>query len=259
MNRNGTFKMDDFQMNLVSIITPSYNSLKFIAQTIESVISQTYQNLEMIVIDDNSPDKANEIIEEYCKKDSRIKLIKLEKNIGPSNARNKGIEESRGKYIAFLDSDDIWLPTKLEKQIKFMQDNDLAVTCSSYHTIDEDGKKINTRVVKESFSYRDMLKSNYIGNLTGIYDCEKLGKIYMDNVGHEDYTLWLKVIKKVGKTKAIIEPLAEYRILSNSISANKLKAMLWTWKIYRKNVGLNIFKSSYYFMHYLYNAVSKRI
>ena len=94
MNRNGTFKMDDFQMNLVSIITPSYNSSKFIAQTIESVISQTYQNLEMIVIDDNSPDKANEIIEEYCKKDSRIKHIKLEKNIGPANARNKGIKES---------------------------------------------------------------------------------------------------------------------------------------------------------------------
>ena len=173
MNRNGTFKMDDFQMNLVSIITPSYNSLKFIAQTIESVISQTYQNLEMIVIDDNSPDKANEIIEEYCKKDSRIKLIKLEKNVGPSNARNKGIEESRGKYIAFLDSDDIWLPTKLEKQIKFMQDNDLAVTCSSYHTIDEDGK------VRDDYRI-DYLRSHI----------EQMHEAVLDGVDLRGYTPW---------------------------------------------------------------------
>lgn len=246
-------------MNLVSIITPSYNSLKFIAQTIESVISQTYQNLEMIVIDDNSPDKANEIIEEYCKKDSRIKLIKLEKNIGPANARNEGIKQARGKYIAFLDSDDIWLPTKLEKQIKFMQDNNLAITCSSYHTIDEVGRKIDTRVVKESFSYIDMLKSNQIGNLTGIYDCEKLGKIYMDNVGHEDYTLWLKVMKKVEKTKAMIEPLAEYRILSNSVSANKLKVLKWQWNIYRNIVRLDVFRSIYYFIWYVYYALKKRM
>ncbi len=245
--------------NLVSIITPSYKSEKFILQTIESVFSQTYQNWEMIIVDDCSPDNANKIIGNYTKKDSRIKLIKLEKNIGPANARNEGIKQAQGKYIAFLDSDDIWLPTKLEKQIIFMQDNDLAVICSSYHTIDEDGKKINTRVVKESFSYSDMLKSNHIGNLTGIYDCDKLGKIYMDDVGHEDYTLWLKVMKKVGITKAIIEPLAEYRILSNSLSGNKIKSAKWTWNIYRNIIGLNILKSSYYFIHYIVNALRKRV
>jgi len=176
--------------SLISIITPSYNSSKYIAKTIESVISQTYKNWEMIIVDDCSPDNANEIIDKYTKKDFRIKLIKLEQNIGPANARNKGIKQAKGKYIAFLDSDDVWLPTKLEKQVKFMQDNDLALTCSSYYTINETNKQINTRIVKESFSYSDMLKSNHIGNLTGIYDCEKLGKIYMDDVGHEDYTLW---------------------------------------------------------------------
>lgn len=244
--------------NLVSIITPSYKSEKFIAQTIESVLSQTYQNWEMIIIDDVSPDNSNKIIEEYCKKDSRIKLIKLKKNVGPANARNEGIKQAIGKYISFLDSDDIWLPTKLEKQIKFMQDNDLAVTCSSYHTIDEVGKQINTRIVKESFSYGDMLKSNHIGNLTGIYDCEKLGKIYMDDIGHEDYTLWLKVVKKVNNIKTIVEPLAEYRILTNSISANKLKVLKWQWNIYRNIVGLDIFRSSYYFAWYIYYALKKR-
>lgn len=243
---------------LVSIITPSYNSSRFISQTIESVLNQTYQNWELLIIDDCSPDKANDIIEMYCKKDNRIKLIKLGQNVGPANARNDGIKQARGKYIAFLDSDDIWLPTKLEKQISFMQENDLAVTCSSYHTIDEDGKNINTRVVKESFSYIDMLKSNHIGNLTGIYDCEKLDKIYMDDVGHEDYTLWLKVMKKVGKTNTIVEPLAEYRILNSSISANKLKVLKWQWNIYKNIVGLNIFKSAYYFTWYVYYALMKR-
>ncbi|MFY4808007.1 glycosyltransferase family 2 protein [Aliarcobacter butzleri] len=256
---NKTLRIDDLQMNLVSIITPSYNSLKFISQTIESVLNQTYRQWEMLIVDDCSADKSNELIEEYCKKDSRIKLIKLEKNIGPANARNKGIKQAKGKYIAFLDSDDIWLPTKLEKQIKFMQDNDLAVTCSSYYTIDENNRKISIRKVKEVFSYSDMLKSNHIGNLTGIYDCEKLGKIYMDDVGHEDYTLWLKIMKRVRITTSILEPLAEYRILSNSISANKLKALIWTWKIYRNNMRLSIFKSAYYFLHYIYNSLLKRI
>lgn len=244
--------------SLVSIITPSYKSVKYIDQTIKSVVAQTYQNWEMIIIDDYSPDNSNQIIEEYVKKDNRIKLIKLEINSGPAVARNRGIEEAKGKYIAFLDSDDNWLPQKLEIQVSFMHDNNLAVTCSSYRTIDESNKIINTRLIKESFSYGDMLKSNHIGNLTGIYDCEKLGKIYMDDISHEDYTLWLKVMKKVGSTKAITESLAEYRISSNSISANKLKVLKWQWNIYRNIVGLDIFRSSYYFIWYIYYALKKR-
>lgn len=245
-------------MSLVSIIVPSYNSSRFIAQTIESVLNQTYLNWEMLIIDDYSPDNANNIIEKYIKKDERIKLIKLERNSGPAIARNRGIELAKGKYIAFLDSDDIWLPEKLEKQIKFMKDNNLSVTCSSYYTIDENNKNINTRIVKEFFSYAIMLKSNCIGNLTGIYDCEKLGKIYMDDVGHEDYTLWLKVMKKAKNTRAIIEPLAKYRILNNSISANKLKVLKWQWNIYRNIVRLGIFQSTYYFIYYIYYALKKR-
>lgn len=247
------------QNKLVSIITPSYKSEQFISQTIESVLSQTYRNWEMIIIDDCSPDNVNNLIKKYIEKDNRIKLIKLEKNIGPANARNEGIKQAKGKYIAFLDSDDIWFPKKLEKQLKFMKDNNLVVTCSSYYTIDENGKRINTRIVKKFFTYRDMLKSNHIGNLTGIYDCEKLGKIYMDNVGHEDYTLWLKVIQKIGATRALIEPLAEYRILDNSLSGNKIKSAKWTWNIYRNVIGLDIFKSTYYFMHYVFNAFKKRV
>lgn len=245
--------------NLVSIITPSYKSERFISETLESVLAQTYQNWEMIIVDDCSPDNANEIIGKYTKKDSRIKLIKLEKNGGPANTRNEGIKQAEGKYIAFLDSDDIWLPTKLEKQISFMEKKQLLLSYSSYHTIDEYGNRINTRNVKEYIDYTDMLKSNHIGNLTGIYDCSELGKVYMDNVGHEDYTLWLKIMKKVGSAHGIVEPLAEYRIFSSSISANKFKAMSWTWNIYRNVVGLDIFRSSYYFLHYIYYSLKKRV
>jgi len=244
--------------SIVSIITPSYNSLKFIAKTINSVLDQTYQEWEMIIIDDCSSDASIDIIEKYIENDNRIKCIKLEKNVGPANARNVGIQEAKGKYIAFLDSDDIWFPNKLEKQIEFMQKNDLSLTYSSYETIDENNLKINIRFVKEEISYEDMLKSNHIGNLTGIYDCEKIGKYYMDDVGHEDYTLWLKIMKDVQVTQGIKESLASYRIVSNSISANKLKVLKWQWNIYRNIVKLNIFKSSYYFLWYVYYGLKKR-
>ena len=244
--------------NLVSIITPSYNSLKYINKSIESVLNQTYCEWEMIIVDDKSTDDTNKLINKYIKYDNRIRLIKLKSNSGPANARNTGIKEAKGRYIAFLDSDDIWLPQKLEKQIKFMEDNNLSVTYSSYETIDEQDKKINFRKVKELITYSDMSKSNHIGNLTGIYNCEKIGKFYMDDVGHEDYTLWLKIMQRVGKTKGLKEPLAKYRILSNSISSNKLKVLKWQWYIYRNILKLNIFKSSYYFMWYIYYAIRKR-
>ncbi|AJI47001.1 glycosyltransferase family 2 protein [Francisella philomiragia] len=245
--------------SLVSIITPSYNSEKYISNTIESVITQTYQNWEMIIVDDCSTDSSCDIAEKYTQKDSRIKLIKLNKNSGPAKARNRAIKEAKGRYISFLDSDDIWYHRKLEKQVYFMKENDLAVTCSSYYIVDAKGKKNKTRLVREKILYSDMLKSNHIGNLTGIYDCIKLGKIYADDVGHEDYTLWLKVVQKSKTVNTISEPLAEYRVLNNSISSNKFKTLSWQWNIYRNILDLNVFRSSYYFVCYVYYALKKRV
>jgi glycosyltransferase involved in cell wall biosynthesis len=149
----------------VSIITPSYNSEKFIKDTIGSVLSQTYKNWEMIIVDDVSPDNSNEIIEEYCKKDSRIKLIKLAKNSGPAVARNRAIQEAKGRYIAFLDADDLWKSEKLEKQIKFMTDNDLAFTYSSYDLLDEYRELSLKRV--QDFSLNNIIKiwDRYLENI----------------------------------------------------------------------------------------------
>lgn len=243
---------------LVSIITPSYNSERFISQTIESVLAQTYQNWEMIIVDDVSLDNANKIIEEYVKKDSRIKLIKLEKNGGPAIARNKAIEVARGRYIAFLDADDIWYENKLEKQIEFMNEKKLALTYSSYDLIDEEENELGSFMTKDRVTYCDLLKTNSIGCLTAIYDIKKLGKVFMPNIiKRQDYGLWLKILKKIDYIEGISEPLAKYRIMKNSVSSNKLVAAKYVWKLFREVENLGIFKSFYYFCFYVYYGVKK--
>ncbi len=246
-------------MDLVSVIIPSYNSEKFIEKSINSVLNQTYKNLELIVIDDKSPDNSNKIVEKYMEKDKRIRLVKLNKNNGPAVSRNKGIEEAKGRYIAFLDSDDLWLPEKLEKQIVFMKKENIPFTYSSYYLIDEEDNKIGKFITRENADYYSLLKTNFIGCLTAIYDTKKLGKIYMPEKlkKHEDFATWLKILKKIRKTKGILEPLAIYRIRKNSVSSNKIKAAIYQWKIYRKIENLNIVKSVYYMSHYIYNGLRK--
>jgi glycosyltransferase involved in cell wall biosynthesis len=242
---------------LVSIIIPCYNSSKFISQTIESVLNQTHQNWEMIIVDDCSTDNSVRILTEYIKNDERIKLIKLEKNSGPAIARNRATEEAKGRYIAFLDSDDVWLPKKLEIQLKFMSKNKVSLCYSSYYLIDETGIETGLFITKEKSNYDKLLKSNFIGNLTAIYDTEYLGKQYTNNVRRQDYALWLKILKRIDEANGILEPLAKYRIHNKSISANKIKAASWQWNIYRNVEKLNLIKSMYYFMHYAYYGLFK--
>jgi glycosyltransferase involved in cell wall biosynthesis len=242
----------------VSIITPSYKSSKFISQTIESVLNQTYKNWEMIIVDDASPDDCNKTIEVYIQKDSRIKLIKLKKNSGPSVARNRAIGEASGRYIAFLDADDLWHPEKLEKQIAFMDKNNLSFTYSSYDLIDEEGNDLGSFKTKQKITYSEMLKTCSVGCLTAIYDTEKLGKVYMPNMlKRQDYGLWLKILREINITKGILEPLGTYRILKNSVSSNKINAAKYQWKIYREVEKLSLVKSMYYFLQYAYNGLKK--
>lgn len=244
--------------NLVSIITPSYNSSRFISQTIESVLNQTYENWEMIIVDDVSPDNSNAIIEEYIKKDSRIKLIKLEKNSGPAVARNRAIEKATGRYIAFLDADDLWMPQKLDKQIKFMQEKQCALSYTSYDLIDEKNVELGTFIVPHLVSYADLLKTNSIGCLTAMYDVEILGKTYFPNIiKKQDFALWLRILQKVNIAEAIIEPLATYRIRKVSVSSNKIKNTIFIWKIFRQYTDLNILQSIYYFIYYALNGLKK--
>ena len=242
----------------VTIIMPSYKSEKFIIESVESVLAQTYSNWELIIVDDCSPDDSNKVITKYVDSDYRIKLIKLQKNSGPAIARNMAIETANGRYIAFLDSDDVWLPNKLEKQIKFMQDNDLAFTYSSYKLVGEDNEDFGLFITKDKISYFDMLKTCSVGCLTAIYDTEKIGKQYMPLIlKRQDYGLWLKILKLIGETRGILEPLATYRIRKNSVSSNKVKAAKYQWKIYREIEKLSCLKSLYYFAFYAYNGIIK--
>lgn len=234
--------------NSVSIITPSYKSERFISQTIESVLAQTYQDWEMIIVDDVSPDNSNYIIEEYSKTDSRIKFIKLEKNSGPAIARNKAIEEAKGRYIAFLDADDLWKPEKLEKQINFMKEKNCDLSYSAYETMTEEGVLENKFIMPPlKISYKDLLKSNYIGCLTAIYDTKKIGKIHMPLINkRQDYGLWLKILRKIDFAYGINEPLATYRLMSNSVSSNKISLFKYHYKLFTEFENIGKIRTLYY-------------
>jgi len=249
--------MIDIKEPLVSIITPSYNSAYYIEATISSVLEQSYQNWEMIIINDASTDNSLNIIKKYISIDSRIKLHRNVKNIGVAKSRNKGMEICTGDYIALLDSDDIWFSQKLEKQIQFMQSKNILMSYSNYNTIDEKSKTINQFQTKDKITYYDMLKTSTIGTLTTVYNAKILGKIYFMNIGHEDYVFKLHILKQIPYAEGLNETLASYRIVNNSISNNKIKAALWQWNIYRKIEKISLLKSIYYFLSYTYHGIFK--
>jgi teichuronic acid biosynthesis glycosyltransferase TuaG len=229
-------------MELVSIITPSFNSEKFIAETIQSVQNQTYESWEMIIVDDCSTDKTVSIVEYIANNDSRIKVYKLGKNSGTGIARNTALDKASGKYIAFLDADDLWKPQKLETQINFLKNNNLPFTFSFYDCINEQGKELNKRVeAPKNISYRQLFFCNYVGNLTGIYDVNYFGKIAISSIRkRQDWMLWLTILKKIKSAKPIPESLAFYRIRENSISASKLNLLKHNFTVYRRFHGFNL-------------------
>lgn len=232
---------------LVSIITPIYNSASFIEQCIRSVRAQTYINWEHILVDDCSIDESCAIIKTYAEKDPRIKLIRLNVNSGAGIARNTGIKAANGKYIAFLDSDDLWQPEKLEKQLGFMQKNDYHFTFTDYDVVDATGKKLSKLVkCKPIVTYKSALFKNPIGCLTVIYNADFFGKQYMPAIRkRQDYALWLRLLKKTNGY-GLNECLSSYRIGNESISSNKFKLLKYEWKIYREVEGLSFLKSSLY-------------
>ena len=242
----------------VSIIVPMYNAEKFIGKTIESVLSQTYENWEMLIMNDVSTDNSLAVVNEYAKKDDRIKVLNTEKNMGVVKGRNHLIDLANGKFIAFLDADDYWHSQKLEKQIQFMKEKNAGISCTEYTRVKENGEKINEVVIKSEISYTDMLKNNYLGCLTVMYDVEKVGKRYFKELEkNEDYVLWLEIVKDVKTIFGLKENLAYYRVLDNSRSSNKVKTAKVRWEIYQKVEKLPFLKSVYYFLHYAIRAVLK--
>jgi teichuronic acid biosynthesis glycosyltransferase TuaG len=227
---------------LVSIITPTYNSAKYISEAIQSVQKQTYRNWEMIIVDDCSSDNTIAIVEQFMEDDHRIHLLKLNKNSGAGVARNSAITEAKGKYISFLDSDDLWKPEKLSKQIEFMKANNIPFTFSFYDCINEDGKSLNIRVeAPKKLSYIKLFFCNFVGNLTGIYDTDYFGKIAISFIRkRQDWMVWLSIVKKIKVAHPVPESLAYYRVRKDSISASKVKLLKHNYTVYRKFHRFNV-------------------
>ena len=247
--------------DLISIITPCYNSESYLEECISSVINQTYINWEMLIVDDGSTDNSCDIINRHANSEIRIKPILLDNNIGASLSRNLAIAKSKGRYIAFLDSDDIWLPTKLSTQLEFMKENNFDFTFSSYNVMSEDGLNIFKKVIAPyKITYSQYLKNTIIGCLTVMINKDNFQSIKMPNLrSSHDMALWLDLLRDGKCAYGINECLANYRIVKSSNTSNKLKAAYDVWQVYRTHQGLGVFYSLYNWVFYLFNAMKKRI
>lgn len=247
--------------NLVSIVTPVYNAERFIEKTINSVQAQTYEQFEMILVDDCSPDDSAAVIKNLAALDTRIKYVKLEENAGAAVARNTGLEYAKGQYIAFIDSDDVWKPEKLAKQIAFMKKNDYAFTYTNFEMVEEDGTVINASVpLPEKLNYSGLLKNTAIACSTVIIDRKIIGDFRMPLVRKgQDTATWLKILRTHEYAYLFNEVMGSYRQVQGSISSNKIGALKRTWNTYRNIEKLPLPKALYYFAFYVFNAVKRRI
>ncbi|BED87988.1 glycosyl transferase [Pseudoalteromonas sp. MM1] len=237
------------QEPLVSVIMPAYNAEDYISESIESVLTQSYKNWELLITDDRSTDTTQKIINEYAIKDHRIKLFINEQNGGAGVARNNSIKQAKGRFIAFLDADDLWLPEKLTKQISFMLKNNYAFTFTAYQKMEAEHLK-GVISPPSTTTYKKLLSSNVIGCLTAVYDSGLLGKQYMPLIRkRQDMGLWLNILKQTPYAYSIPTVLALYRA-DSGMTQNKLKVLKSQWNLYREVQGLNILRSIKYFVVY---------
>jgi Glycosyltransferases involved in cell wall biogenesis len=247
---------------LVSIVVPVYNAGAYIEETIAMVCRQTYEQWELLLVDDCSTDDGREKIEKWCKKDKRIRLIAKEKNEGAALTRNTGTGCAVGRYVAFLDADDIWMDDKLEKELRFMEEKGAAFAFTAYEFGDEQAKGTGKVVhVPETLSYREALSRTIIFTTTVLFDLEKVdrGLIQMPNVPSEDTATWWKVLRSGYTAYGLDEVLAIYRRPAQSLSSNKCKAVKRIWNLYRKEEKLSVFYSLWNFAGWAWRAVCRRI
>ena len=244
---------------LVSVIMPVYNAERFLEKAVRSVLEQTYTNIELLIVDDCSTDKSASLIRALEKQDGRIRYIEGEQNHGVAYVRNRGIQEAKGRYIALLDSDDVWVPTKIERQVALLVENNAEIAYCSYGFIDENDKPIMSPfIVPKSTGYNKMLIKCVFSCSTIMTDA-KLLKEHMFNAEyyHEDFVLWMELMKLPVKAIGDKQVLAHYRQVSGSRSNNKLHAAKHRWLIYREALGLSLIKSCLAFAGYAINAVLK--
>ncbi|NLB61862.1 MAG: glycosyltransferase family 2 protein [Clostridiales bacterium] len=236
------------EQTTVSIITPAYNCESFIGDAINSVIAQTFSDWEMIIVDDCSTDSTSIIIEKFLKVDSRIKYFRLEKNSGAAIARSKGIELGTGKYIAFLDSDDVFLPEKIKTQVEFMIKNDYPFSCTHYVHFSEMGERMN-RIIKckKRCDYNLCVWMNPRGTSTVMFEVAKLGREdFPQAEEREDYALWLKMLRQAKYIYGLQEVLPQYRIRNDSVSSNKFAMVKYLMRLYREHERFGVLRSAFH-------------
>ena len=246
---------------LVSVIMPCYNTERYIAQSIESILSQTYKNWELIITDGPSSDNTPSIIRRYCEQDKRIYLIIPNQHQGIAEARHTSIQNSHGRFLAFLDSDDIWVNDKLEKQVAFMLQNGFAFTYGNYEIIGMDGKPIG-KVIRNGgiVDYHKYLKNTILGCGSVMVDKERIGEILQpsDSV-NDDMGLWCSILRNGIKAYPINDVLYYYRIRDNGASSHRFKMMKSVWNVYRQQEKMTIYDAFCCFASYAFNAIQKRL
>lgn len=244
---------------LVSVVIPMYNSGKYITPSIMSALNQTYKNIEVLVIDDCSKDNSVEVVEGLSKKDGRVRCFPLEKNGGAAVARNKGIKEARGRYIAFLDSDDLWASDKIEKQLALMNEKKAVFAFCAYDYVNENDEQIKGKIkIKEKISYKDLLTKTFICTPAAIYDRLFYGDVEMPlrRTG-QDYAFWMVLLKKAD-AYGIAEALVHVRRRTGSLSKNKIQNMKDIWEVQTMNEGINKVSASWHLFRYAIFSFKKR-
>jgi teichuronic acid biosynthesis glycosyltransferase TuaG len=247
--------MDD---QLVSIIVPAYKAAPYIRRTIESVIAQTYPHWEMLIADDCSPDDTREVVKQWSQRDPRVKLIALERNGGPAAARNASLQRASGRWIAFLDSDDMWLPQKLERSLAHAQANRAALVFTGYRRISGDESRLGEPIhVPRTLTYGQLLGNTAIATSTVLIDRSIAGDVRMERVFYDDFVCWLSILQRGHVAHGLDEDLMRYRVLAQSVSRNKGRSAREVWKTYRDVLQLNPPAAAWHFSRYAFNALRK--
>lgn len=242
---------------LVSVVMPAYNARLFVGDAICSVRTQSYPNWELLVVDDGSLDETAERVADLARHDSRIRLIR-QRNSGPAMARQRALDEAKGRYIAFLDADDIWLPDKLRRQLVFMEERCAAISFTQFRRMSADGKHFGHLVdVPDHLDYWGLLKRTAIATSTVIIDRDQTGNFSMIRTYYDDYALWLSILRRGFVAYGLREDLMRYRVLNKSVSRNKWRSAYWVWRVYRDVEGLGLAEASWCFANYAVNAVLK--
>lgn len=246
---------------MVSVIMPCYNMESYVADSIASVQRQTYPHWELLIVDDASTDRTVEIVKSLAEQDEKILFVVKKEHSGIADTRNQCIQMAKGRFLAFLDADDIWHPEKMETQLRFMMDHNVGFTYTTYDWIDEDGKTLNKFInTIGNLDYKRYLRNTIIGCSTVMVDTAIVGQVVVPRFRtSEDTATWLGILKKGHLAYAIDEPLVSYRIRRKSASSNKLKAAADLWKVYRRHEKISFFKALHCFSCYAFNAIKKRL